>query len=134
MSEQFFNLYNASIGLNTKLDPQRLSSDPNKLECAQLVNVSIDDRGLISLREGYSELNNHNYSSIFCNDVDCFVVEERVSDAAIFKLVSVSPLTFATVRTGLTKGQRMAWEQVNYDTFYSNGTQNGYIRSGVNYS
>ena len=46
MSEEFFNLYNASIGLNTKLDPQRLSSDPNKLECAQLVNASIDDRGL----------------------------------------------------------------------------------------
>lgn len=62
------------------------------------------------------------------------MVEERTSDAAISKVTNLSPFTLSVVRTGLTKGRRMAWEQVNYDTFYSNGAQNGYIRAGANYA
>jgi hypothetical protein len=124
-------LYSGSAGLNTRLDPQRLSSDPAGIELAQAVNVSIDDKGLITLRYGGGLISSAVYSSCFCDGGDCFVVQERTSDAAILKVVSLSPFTTAGVRSGLTKGLRMAWAQTGQDTFYSNGTENGYIRAGV---
>ena len=128
-------LYSSTAGLNTRLDPERLlfgiKDNPGLVELAQAVNVSIDDRGLVTLRNGDSLLLAGNFHSGFCDGGDCFAVEERTSDAAIVRIVSVSPFTTAGVRSGLTKNKRMAWGQSNTDTFYSNGVQNGYIRGGV---
>lgn len=126
-------LYSGSSGLNTVLDPQRLSSDPKAAELSQAVNVSIDDRGLVELRNGQVLLQAGSFHSLFCDGGDCFVVEERGSDAAIHRILSAAPLSTATVATGLTKGLRMAWGQIGGDTFYSNTVQKGYIRAGVRY-
>lgn len=126
-------LYSAAAGLNTILDPQRLSSgsreNPGSIELAQAVNVSIDERGLVSLRNGDTSVQSGAFHSLFCDGGDCFVVQDRTSDAAIFKVNS--DFTLTGVRSGLTKGLRVAWAQVNADTFYSNGTQNGFIRESA---
>ena len=126
-------LYSASAGLNTALDPQRLSQSAGGVEFAQAVNVSIDDRGLVELRNGDTLAQVGDFHSLFCDGRDCFVVQERSEDAAIMQVVSLSPVVLDGVRSGLTKGRRMAWCQVNDDTFYSNGLQNGFVRGGASH-
>lgn len=126
-------LYSGSVGLNTTLDPQRLSQGtkdrPGHIELAQAVNVSIDDRGLVTLRNGDTLATDGEFHSVFCDGGDCFVVQERESDAAIMQVGS--DLTTSGIRSGLSVDRGMAWCQVNADTFYSNGVQNGFIRSGI---
>lgn len=130
-------LYSAAVGLNTRLDPQRLTQGvkdhPGLVELSQAVNVSIDDRGLVSLRNGDTLAQAGDFQSLFSSGRDCFVVEERDSDAAIMRAASLSPVVLEGVRSGLTKGRRIAWCQVNDDTFYGNGLQHGFIRSGVSH-
>ena len=130
-------LYTAAAGLNTRLDPQRLTQGvkdhPGLVELSQAVNVSIDDRGLVSLRNGDTLAQAGSFKSLFSAGRDCFAVEERTSDAAIVRVVSLEPTVIDGIRSGLTKGQRMAWCQVNDDTFYSNGLQNGFISGRVSY-
>ena len=127
-------LYNGSLGLNTVLDPQRLSQGskerPGIIELAEAVNVSIDDRGLVTLRNGYAEVVEGEFHSLFCDGGDCFVVQERTSDSAIMRVRDDYSLVL--VRDGLSKGLRMCFAQTNTDTFYSNGVQHGFIRGGVN--
>lgn len=124
-----------TIGLNTVLDPERLQqgsrTNQYEIELAQAVNISIDDRGLPSLRQGDLSFSSGSYHSVFCKGGSCFVVQEREADAAIMQIVSVDPVTLVGVRSSLTKGRRMTWDRTGLDTFYSNGVENGYIRSGV---
>ena len=130
-------LYSAAVGLNTSLDPQRLAQGTKDsqglVELSQAVNISIDDRGLISLRNGDALAQAGEFHSLFSAGRDCFVVQERSEDAAIMRVSSLSPVVLDGIRSGLTKGQRMAWCQVNDDTFYSNGLQNGFISGRVSY-
>lgn len=129
-------LFTSSAGLNTKLDPQRLmagyDNETGISEFAQAVNVSIDDRGLVTLRNGFSQETTGEFHSLFCDGGDCFVVQEGTNSAALMKVNA--DLTLTGVRSGLTKNRRMAWGQSNYDTFYSNGLQNGFVRDGVSYT
>jgi len=130
------DLYSGSSGLNTVLDPQRLNQGsmdaPGIIEFAQAVNVSIDDRGLVTLRQGDSLASASEFHSLFCDGGDCFVIQERTSDAVLMQVAS--DFSLIEVRSGLTKGRRMAWGQAAQDTFYSNGVQNGYIRAGTSYT
>jgi hypothetical protein len=126
-------LFSGSRGLNTVLDPERLSQgtkdDPGMIELAVAVNVSIDDRGLVTLRNGDTLAGSGEFHSLFCDGGDCFVVQERTEDAAIMQVAG--DLSLSGVRSGLTKNRRMSFTQVNGDTYYSNGIQNGFIRSGI---
>ena len=122
-----------TAGLNTVLDPERLQQGTRdngfEIELAEAVNLFIDDRGQASLRNGMIEAQAGEFHSLFCKGGDCFVVQERTSDAAIMKVNA--DYSLAGVRSGLTKNRRMAWDQIGPDTFYSNGMQTGYIREGV---
>lgn len=124
-----------TIGLNNRLDPERLQEGSREngyaAELADAENISIDDRGLISLRPGSTRLVSGSFSSCFCDGGDCFLVQERTSDAAILRVISFDPFVTAGVRSSLTKGLHMSWGQTGADTFYSNGSENGYIRAGV---
>lgn len=118
-------------GLNNTVDPVRLKLDPETgvVEFAEAVNISIDATGRPSRRLGSALIAAGNFHSGFCDGGDCFVVVDGVSDAAIFKMATDHSLT--GVRSGLTKGLRMAWCQVGLDTYYSNTQQNGKITSGI---
>ena len=122
-------------GLNTVLDPERLQQGDRtngyEIELAEAVNVSIDNRGLLSLRNGSSPIATGEYHSLFCDGGDCFSVLEGTSSASIVKIHT--DFTTSVVRSGLSKGLRMCFAQTNTDTFYSNGVQNGFIRGGINY-
>lgn len=130
------NFMQRTSGLNTVLDPERLQQGDRtngyEIELAEAVNISIDDRGLPSLRNGSSPIASGSYHSLFCDGGDCFAILEGVSYASIIKVNS--DLTTSVVRSGLSLGLRMEFAQTNTDTFYSNGVQNGYIRSGVSHS
>lgn len=129
-------------GLNTVLDPERLQQGSGgtqgngyEVELAAAVNVSIDDRGQASLRNGSVLQQAGSFHSLFCKGGDSYAVQEGVSTASIVKLISGTPVTTTVVRSGLTKNLRMSWDQdEGGDIFYSNGAENGYIRSGVNYA
>jgi len=126
-------LYDASAGLNTKLDPQRLlfgtRESPGLIELSQAVNVTIDDRGLVSIRNGGILQLSGEFHSLYCAGGHCFYIQERESDAALMRYSGGS--TSVGIRSGLTKNLRMAFATSGNDTFYANGVQNGYIRNGV---
>ena len=127
------SVYSSTIGLNTVLNPERLVSGGETpgsgIELAEAVNVAIDERGLIELRKGFELLQSGNFHSLFCTTgVPCFVVQERTRDAAIMQVAEDGSLK--GIRSGLNQNQRMAWCAVNGDVFYSNGFQNGFIRTG----
>lgn len=125
------SLYEATAGLVTMLDPQRLTPGgaEGPMELAECVNIAIDDRGLAELRHGGERLQDGHFHSLFCDGGDCFVIQERTDDAAIMRVAEDGSLT--GVRSGLAQGRTMGWCQVNGDVFYGNGQQNGFIRDGV---
>ena len=127
-------LYKGSVGLNTVLDPKNINSNAEEglIEFSQAVNISIDDRGLVSLRNGDVLITSGDFHSLFCNEGDCFVIKEDTTSATLNKINS--DLSLSVVRAGLSKGLRCEFSQTNTDTFYSNGVQNGFIRNGVNYA
>lgn len=54
------------------------------IEFSQAVNISIDDRGLVTLRNG-SILIKVESIIPFCNNGNCFIIEERANDVAIVR-------------------------------------------------
>jgi hypothetical protein len=134
MAPRVTPLINSVKGLNNRLDSERLlqgsRTNGYTVEVAEAENVSIDDRGQVTVRNGYSAIDTGVFHSAFCDGGDCFVVEDGASTATILKVAA--NLSFSNVVTSLTKGARVEFKQVNTDTFWSNGTSKGFIRSGTN--
>jgi len=124
-------LFTGSTGLNNIIDPVRLtySQTTGISELAEAVNVYVDDTGRVSRRPGQSLLSAVSSHSVFCDKGDCFVVQDRESDAAIYQVGTDFSLT--GVRSGLTKGARVSFCQVGSKTYYANGYQNGVIENGI---
>ena len=132
-------LYTSSRGLNTRLDPQRLlhgtKDNKGEVEFAQGVNISIDDRGLASLREGDEPRLSGKFHSLFCDGGDFFAVQDGISDSTLHK-ITLAPagngaLQATAVRTGLALGARVSFAQAGPLTLYANGAQHGIITGGV---
>jgi len=132
-------LYRGTIGLNNKLDPERIfhgsKERPNIIELAIAKDVSIDDSGMVQMRKGIVLGVAGSYHSLFCDDGgDCFVVRENTTDATIHK-VTISGTTVSlssAIVSGLAKGQRVAFVQANDLTMWGNGSVCGIIQSGIN--
>lgn len=122
-----------ALGLNNIIDPLRHQYDPETGVgfLAEAVNVDIDDTGYISRRPGQTLLSAGSFHSVFCDDGDCFVVQDRTADAAIFKVNTDYSLT--GVRSGLTKGARVSFCQIGSETYYTNGYQMGRIINGASF-
>jgi len=127
------DIYNGTFGLNTITDPVRISAGsdkaPGMIELAVAVDVSIDDTGMVSLRKGDLLAESGTFHSLFCSGGDAFVIQDRTDDAALMKIAT--DLSISGIRSGLIKGKRMSFTQVNTDTYYSNGLQNGYVHEGL---
>lgn len=121
-------LYKTSTGLNTVVSPHRLqySPDTGVQDLASAVNVTIDASGQIGRRKGYTKLANLvGAHSLFCDGHDCIV-------AAGTKLYTVNQdYSLNLVRQDLIEGLRIDYVQINTETYYSNGTQLGIIRNGL---
>jgi hypothetical protein len=126
-------LFSGTKGLNTVLDPQRLSQgtrqEPGMIELAVAVNVSVDERGMVSVRQGDIIKQSGEFHSLFRDGGDCFVVKDRESDAALYQVNTDYSLT--GLRSGLTKGARMSFAKAGGKTFYSNSIENGFIKDGL---
>jgi len=127
-------LFSGTTGWNNIADPTRLKIDfeTGIVELAEALDVDIDDNGRISRRLGQVRIATGSYHSIFYEGVDCFVVIELASEAAIYKVNTDN--TLVGVRSGLTQGLRMGWCQTKLGLYYSNGVQSGRIVAGVSYT
>lgn len=124
-------IFSSTKGVNTRVDEARLALDFETGECelAEGVNITIDQSGRIYRRTGYSLVIAGEYHSVFCDNGPCFVVQERVNDAALMQVAS--DLSLSGVRSPLTKGLRMSFWQDGPTTYYSNGKENGIIVDGI---
>ena len=119
-------ILSGGMGLNTVVDPIRLPFDPETgiSDLAVAVNVTVDETGCLSRRDGYLKVRNDNAHSLFCNGGDCLFV----SGDTLHRLLP--DYSVATVRTGIPDGWRMAYAQVNNDIYYSNSIVLGIVRAG----
>lgn len=142
MNDRTIPIFTGTAGLNTVLDPQRLLQASQRattnrrdteavIELAVAVNVSIDDRGLVTLRKGDTLAQAGSFHSLFCDGGDCFVIQERTEDAALMQVGT--DFSLSGVRSGLTKNHRMSFTDSGNTTYYSNGLQNGVITAGASY-
>lgn len=129
-----YTIFTGTTGLNNIVDTVRLKFDPETgiAELSESVDCDIDDSGGVSRRAGRTLLQAGNFHSLFCNKGDCFVVEDRVSDAALYKVGT--GLTLTGIRSGLTKGERVSFFQVGDKTYYSSLFQNGMCENGLSYA
>jgi len=130
-ADQMDILFSGATGLNNILDPVRLPYNPSSgiSDLSEAVNVFIDDTGRVSRRSGQTLLSAIVSHSLFCDKGDCFVVQDREADAALYQVATDYTLT--GIRSGLTKGARVSFAQVGDKTYYSNGYQNGVIENGI---
>lgn len=132
-------LYNGADGLNTILDPQRLSQGtkdrPGIIELAQAVDVVIDERGMVTLRPGGALLGAGAYHSMASDGRRCFVARDWTDQSTIELVVMTSATTaqFKGVRSGLSKGKHVSFAFDGERTWYSNGVENGYIEDGTSH-
>lgn len=132
-------LYKGTVGLNTVLDPQRLSQgtrdQPNIIELAQAVDVIVDERGLGTLRAGSTLLGLGAYHSMASNGRVCFVARNWADQSTIEQVVMTSPTTaqFAGIRSGLTRGLPVSFAFDGDRTWYTNGRENGYLEDGISH-
>jgi len=118
-------------GLNNIVDPLRHQYNPETGVgfLAEAINCDIDDSGMISRRAGQTLLSAVSSHSVFCDKGDCFVVQDRTNDAALYKVGTDYSLT--GIRSGLTKGARIAFKQIGTKTYYTSIYQNGVIEDGI---
>jgi len=121
-------LFAGSVGLNTVVDPTRISFDPDTgiSDLGVAVNITLDQTGYISRRPGYTQVESSNAHSLFCDKHDCLFI----SGDSLYRLLP----NYSTelLRSGLNQGRRMAYTQVNADIYYTNEVDLGIIReSGV---
>ncbi len=126
MKEPFvLTLYRSTSGLNTKVDPARLSVDPEtgQTPLAVAVNVDVDISGRITRRKGYVKVYEGPAHSLF-----------YAPEAALCLFVTGSSLCILTkaytaieLRSDLTPGLTMAYVEAGPFIFYMNGKEKGKI-------
>ena len=123
-----------ALGINNKIDPLRhqYNLDTGVGFLAEAINCDIDDSGMVSRRSGQVELSAISSQSVFCDKGDCFVAQDRSSDAALYQVGT--DLSLTGIRSGMTKGARVSFCQIGDKTYYQNGYQSGVINSGVSTS
>lgn len=124
-SKKEVTLFHGTAGLNARVDQARANYDPRRgvIDLTQAVNVQVDDSLALSRRKGFSLLQAGEFHSLYCASGHCLVIQEHAATAALYR---VNPdLSLTGVRSGLTRGRRMAFHAVNGQIYYSNGVENG---------
>jgi hypothetical protein len=130
MAQELITLFSGTSGLDNRIDPNVMIKDERgHLPLSACSNTVVDDSGIPSRRSGFSTLYSGSYHSLTTVGNNVFVVEDRASDAAIFKVGSDNSLF--GVRSGLTLCSRMCFLQSGDDVYYTNGHEKGIIRGGV---
>jgi len=123
-------MYRACGGLNNLLPPQRIAYNPATGECelAACQNIDIDDSGLISRRDGYTQRQSGAFHSLWNNGEQVFVV----SGGTMYLVNGDYSLT--AVVASLTVNAPVSYEAMAGIVFWANGQQCGFVDSnGVNH-
>ena len=117
-------IYAASTGLNTVTDPTRINYDAETgiSDLGVAINVTIDQTGWISRREGYSPVFNGDVHSLYSDGDLCVFVTDNV-------LYQLLPGYSTASLTTLGSNDRLAYTHVNGDFYYTNLHESGIIRS-----
>ncbi len=124
-------IFSGTTGLNTVVDPVRLSFDTQTgvSELATATNITVDQTGRPGRRTGYTKKQDGVFHSLFCDGGDCLVIKDGANDAAIYQVATDMSLT--GVRSGMIKAARVAFAQVIDRTYYCNGYEKGFVEGGI---
>jgi hypothetical protein len=120
-------IFKASAGLNMKVDPTRLSFNPETgiTDLAAAYNIDHDFTGRISRRKGYDQKLDVSAHSLFC-ERDAFFVT-GTSLCILYTDLS----NYRGIAT-VTEGARVSYAQVADMTYWVNGFEKGVVKNGVN--
>jgi len=126
---KIFKILSATAGLNTKVDPVRLSYDPETgiADLAVAYNVDIDDTGRVGRRKGFTQQVSADCHSLFCDSGACLFV---TGDALTLLRSDYSTKALRNVQPGA----KMRYCQVDNETYYCNGWQTGRVVDEVSMS
>jgi len=118
-------VFTGTDGLNTDIDPARLKYDSKTgvQDLAACLNVEVSNSRRVSRRKGYTERISGNCHSAFCDGADAMVVKD---DALC---VLHSDYTTTPIRN-VTPGARVSYVQVDNVIYYSNGYEQGKLKTG----
>ena len=117
-------IFRGASGLNTAANPLRLPYDAETgiMDLSAAVNVVIDDSGMVSRRDGFSQVDTQPWHSLFCDGGECV----GVRDGAL--CVIAEDLSVTEIRPGVTG--KLSYAQVNDDIFYVSSSCYGLVRGG----
>ncbi len=126
-------VFSATSGLNTVADPVRVPFDQQTgtSDLALAKDIDIDQYGRPSRRVGRTLLSAGSFQKVFCDGGDCFAVEDRELDSAIFQVAPDLTIASQSLQAGLSRGAPVVFAQTFEKTFYCNGFVNGVIEGGV---
>ncbi len=130
---KLLNLYSGTSGLSTQNDPVRevFDSKTGLRSLSSAVNVTIDNTGRISRRQGYVQIVSGEFHSLWSDSGECFAIKETSTYGSLMQVGT--DLQATGLRASLTKDKRMAFLNWNNDTLYSNGFENGIVINGVSF-
>jgi hypothetical protein len=118
-------IFKRCAGLNTVLHPLRIPYNPEEgiTALSAAVNVVVDDSGMITRREGYAEVDDQPWHSLFYDAGPCLGV--RGTDLCLID----DDLNYTVLRSGMTS--RVSYAQVNQDVYYTSQAGFGIVRNGL---
>ena len=125
------SLYSGGVGINNKVVSHRLDfgeSGVSALEDA--TDILVGRTGEVVTRRGTSLLEAGVFHSTFKTDGGFYVVKDRDSDSALYRAVvqSNGDITLNGIRSGLSKGNRMSFCVLGDKTYYTNGSDRGFLQ------
>jgi len=122
-----YALFRSSGGLNNKVDPLRVSFNPETGFCQlpEAVNIDIDSTGRIDRRKGFTEISNlNNCHSFYSYGGYLFFI----SDASMYAMQGIVPTPVGTVGAW-----RCSYWGVGERVYFCNGLTKGYIQGNIIY-
>ena len=118
-------IFKGSSGLVNTLDPLRVPWNPETgiMGLAAAVNVVIDDSGMVSRRDGFSEVDSGSWHSVFCDRGPCVAVKGDTL------YLIAEDLSLTSLRSGLSR--RLSFAQANDDLYYTSLDGFGIVSNGV---
>lgn len=121
-----FPVFRGASGLNTRIDPVRLSNQGEVAELAEAINVDISPSYRINRRRGYVKKISMPVHSLYSQGK----IALFVSDKVLYLLES--DYTYRSLAT-LISNEKMAYCDANDKIYYTNNSDLGFIEEGIRF-
>jgi len=119
----------ATIGLNTKIDPVRTAGDPSKVVLTSCLNVAVDDTGRLSRRKGRTLWLAGSWHSLY----PCGEYMLGVKGDALSVIQGKASTPIRNVSGEKRMRYQTAWDGKKEVVYYTNGSESGKVYGGVSY-